>query len=92
MKEKLGWKDMEKAGLVRPATSLEIKTGKWKAMQPNIDNEKCIRCHKCVIYCPDLCIEEKEGKIVANMDYCKGCGLCAKVCPVKCIIMEKPKR
>jgi len=86
---KAGWKSIEKAGLVGPATSLEVKTGTWKAFRPVIDQKKCIRCHKCVVYCPDLCIEEKEGKIVADMDYCKGCALCAKLCPVNAIKMER---
>lgn len=27
----------------------------------------------------------------ADLDYCKGCGICAEVCPVKCISMEKEK-
>ncbi|MBS3121316.1 4Fe-4S binding protein [Candidatus Woesearchaeota archaeon] len=26
-----------------------------------------------------------------DFDYCKGCGICAKVCPVKCIKMEEDK-
>ncbi len=90
-KEKESWKEMKKAGIVECGTSLEVKTGKWKAMFPVIDQDKCIRCQRCVIYCPDLCIEEKKGKIIANLDYCKGCGLCAKMCPVNAIKMEKVK-
>ena len=27
----------------------------------------------------------------ADLEYCKGCGLCAQVCPVKCIKMEVEK-
>lgn len=92
MAEKKNWKEIRKAGLAEPATSLEVKTGEWKAFRPVIDKEKCIKCHKCVIYCPDLCIEEKEGKIVADMNYCKGCGLCAKICPVNAIKMVKVEK
>lgn len=32
-------------------------------------------------------IKRKE----TDFDYCKGCGICAKVCPVKCIKMEEDK-
>jgi len=89
MTKLLGWKEMKKAGLVEPASSLKVKTGVWKVEQPVVDHKKCTKCFKCVVYCPDLCIEEKEGKITPNYDYCKGCALCAKVCPVKAITMEK---
>jgi pyruvate ferredoxin oxidoreductase delta subunit len=85
------WKEIKKAGLVEPASSLKVKTGDWKILKPVIDNKKCIKCFKCVVYCPDFCIAEKEGKITPDYDYCKGCGVCAKVCPVKAIAMEKAR-
>jgi len=46
------------------------------------ENEKCIKCGICFIYCPDACIEETEdGFFEANLFYCKGCGICAHECP-----------
>ena len=92
MKKLKSWKEMKKAGLVEPASSLAVKTGEWKVFKPEIDHKKCIKCFKCVIYCPDLCIFEKDGKIERDLDYCKGCGVCAKVCPVKCIAMVKARK
>jgi len=89
MTELKSWKEMKKAGIVEAASSLKVKTGNWKVFKPVIDNKKCIRCFKCVIYCPDFCIFEKNGKIERDLDYCKGCGLCAKLCPVKAINMER---
>ncbi len=86
-----GWKEMRKAGLVEPASSLAVKTGDWKVFKPVVDHKKCIKCFRCVVFCPDLCIEMKNEKITSNLDYCKGCALCAKVCPVKCIKMEKAR-
>jgi pyruvate ferredoxin oxidoreductase delta subunit len=38
--------------------------------------------------CPEGCIEGKEkNKYNANLDYCKGCGICAYICPKKDIEM-----
>ncbi len=79
----------------RPATSLENLTGGWRSFIPKIDIDKCVGCLNCWIYCPEGCItryedENKKLKVKINYDYCKGCGICAEVCPVKdCIIMER---
>jgi len=85
----------------KPLESLKIKTGDWGAEYPVIDEEKCIGCGECEIFCPDLCIElverpeskkeeSKKAKKVAkiNYDYCKGCGICEVVCPAEAIKME----
>jgi len=67
--------------------SLENKTGKWSARHAEIDQKKCIKCHQCVIFCPEGCIEiESDGKNVeVNPDYCKGCTVCAIECPAQAI-------
>ena len=42
----------------------------------------------CVLPCPDNAIIHENNK-VNGIDYskCKGCGVCAKVCPFKAIEM-----
>jgi len=38
--------------------------------------------------CPEGCIEGTEkNQYNADLDYCKGCGLCADICPKKDIEM-----
>jgi pyruvate ferredoxin oxidoreductase delta subunit len=45
------------------------------------------------MFCPDIAVPENTGKrIETNYDYCKGCGICAQVCPVKCIDMVKEEK
>jgi pyruvate ferredoxin oxidoreductase delta subunit len=71
-----------------PATSLENKTGSWRAMRPVINREKCTKCLLCWIFCPDNSIVRREDDSVeVDYDYCKGCGICANECPVKAIEM-----
>ncbi|NOZ85766.1 MAG: hypothetical protein GXP49_05815 [Deltaproteobacteria bacterium] len=49
----------------------------------------CEACDVCILICPDMCISRnsKTGKIEIDLDYCKGCGLCAKFCPRSAITM-----
>lgn len=80
-----GWKDLPAGGFIdEPATALEFHTGDWRAMRPVWHEEKCIQCLQCWIYCPDSAVIVKDQKVCGpNLDYCKGCGICAKVCPPK---------
>ena len=44
----------------------------------------CSACDRCYIFCPDMSIRDTGGAqpgYVANPDYCKGCAICAAVCP-----------
>ncbi|MBI4596092.1 MAG: 4Fe-4S binding protein [Candidatus Tectomicrobia bacterium] len=68
-----------------------IKTGMWRLLRPVLSNDKCIKCFKCWIFCPDTAIDfsEKEATFTVNYDYCKGCGICNHECPVQAITMEK---
>ncbi|MFC2062886.1 4Fe-4S binding protein [Chloroflexota bacterium] len=46
-------------------------------------NLLCDSCDLCRLLCPDLCItrDNKASEIVIDHDWCKGCGICAEVCP-----------
>lgn len=83
-----GWRSIKPAGITEPGSAKELRTGDWRSKRPVHDMEKCIHCLQCFIYCPDCSIITEEGKF-KEFDYyhCKGCGICAKVCPVKCIEM-----
>jgi len=86
---KKGWKEIPIGGLIKEAGSaLKYKTGDWRSRRPIVDFDKCTSCLTCWIYCPDSAVIVKDQKMTGiNYDYCKGCGICASVCPVKCISM-----
>jgi len=67
----------------------EIKTGEWRFQRPVTKVDKCRQCGWCYIFCPLDCIEEKDNHFSANLDYCKGCAICAKICPAKAIMMVR---
>ena len=52
-------------------------------------NVRCESCDLCQLLCPDLCVTKngKTGKIEIDYDFCKGCGICAFVCPKGAIQM-----
>ena len=43
----------------------------------------CFHCGNCYMYCPDnaVKISPATGGFEFDLDFCKGCGLCAKECP-----------
>ncbi len=76
-----------------PAIGEAGKTGDWRDAFPLIDNEKCIpakqnkpACFLCWLYCPETVVS-KTVPIQIDMEYCKGCGICAEICPAHAIIM-----
>jgi len=62
-------------------------TGSWRSKRPVLDEENCIICGFCAIYCPVQCMEMTAVYFYANLDFCKGCGICARECPKNAISM-----
>lgn len=74
----------------KPGNALEFETGDWRSFVPDIDKKTCIDCLTCWIYCPDDCILVKDNKVQGiRLTHCKGCGICAKMCPKKAITMKE---
>ncbi|MBN2597873.1 4Fe-4S binding protein [Labilibaculum sp.] len=61
----------------------------WRSVRPLVDHEACVFCLRCYLLCPDGTILKENGKIEFDMDYCKGCGVCAYECPKDAIKMVK---
>jgi len=79
--------------ITEPGSTKHYKTGDWRIFRPYWDKTKCIQCMKCWQFCPDISIPQKDGKRQdTDFEFCKGCGICAKECPVKCIVMNKEKK
>ena len=75
--------------IFEPGNSVKNKTGSWRTEKPVIDYDKCKKCMRCWMFCPDNAISKD---IVINYDYCKGCGVCANVCPFNAIEMKKEEK
>ena len=87
---KKGWRNLPVAAVIfTPGSSMEYKTGGWRAFRPVVDENKCTFCLLCWIYCPDAAVKRADEvkKVRIDYDYCKGCGICASECPVKAITM-----
>lgn len=73
----------------KPAKGEAGRTGDWRSQTPVIDQEKCIQkesCLYCWLYCPDGVIT-REFPLEIDLEYCKGCGICAEECPRHAIEM-----
>jgi len=79
----LSWREVGPGGQVMtPGTSVNYKTSDWSVRHMNWNPETCIHCLLCWATCPDLCIlVENEKMKGVDQFYCKGCGICERVCP-----------
>lgn len=74
------------------------RTGDWRTLRPVVDNQRCTpakrgrpSCFLCWLYCPEAVIS-RTVPIQINLEYCKGCGVCAEECPTQAISMVEEAR
>ena len=83
------WQELPAGGVVTPAEAEQPHTGGWRTgLKPEVDLSRCVDCLLCWLYCPDSAIR-LDGAAFDGFDYdfCKGCEICAQVCPVQAIEM-----
>lgn len=78
----------------RPSVGEAGRTGDWRSARPVVTLETCVAvkqgkvtCQRCWVYCPDACISRGIGPEI-DLLHCKGCGICAEVCPTGAIEMH----
>jgi pyruvate ferredoxin oxidoreductase delta subunit len=83
------WKEIPTGCVVfEPGSASEYHTGSWRSQRPVWDDAKCIKCGICYVFCPEGCVQQGEdGFFKANLNYCKGCGICAHECWPRAIKM-----
>ncbi len=62
----------------------------WRVVKPVYNRDVCIDCQNCWVWCPDTSIISRDKQMLGiDYDHCKGCGVCAEVCPTnpKSLIM-----
>jgi pyruvate ferredoxin oxidoreductase delta subunit len=92
--EEYKWHELNIGGVIdEPGNAQSYLTGDWRSIRPIWDESKCIECGVCWMFCPDAAVYQKENKkFVANYDYCKGCGICAKECWPRAITMVEEEK
>jgi pyruvate ferredoxin oxidoreductase delta subunit len=88
-----GWRELPIGGMILEAGNSEgYITGSWRAFRPVRGRAKCTNCFLCWLYCPDSSIlvdAEQEEMVGFDLEHCKGCGICAVVCPVNAKVKRK---
>lgn len=75
--------------VVQPGTTRDQKKTGWRIYRPRFLQENCVGDRSCEILCPDGAVyHEGKRKFQVDLDACKGCGICAEMCPVGDIVME----
>lgn len=69
---------------------LTVRNAGWRNVRPVVDTSACTGCLKCYLYCPDGTVfkvapapdapAKATTQIAFDLDFCKGCGVCAREC------------
>jgi 2-oxoacid:acceptor oxidoreductase delta subunit (pyruvate/2-ketoisovalerate family) len=88
-----GWQEIPLGGMILEAgNAAEYVTGGWRAFRPVRGKADCSHCLQCWLFCPDssILVDPEHGKMIGfDLKHCKGCGICAAVCPVNATIARK---
>jgi pyruvate ferredoxin oxidoreductase delta subunit len=89
-----GWEEFEAGAVLNsfdgeaanrkhsPFNSFEYHVADWRVDRPVFNEDHCIHCQFCWVYCPDTAILSKDKKFdQVDYNHCKGCGICVEVCP-----------
>ncbi|MCX7772982.1 MAG: 4Fe-4S binding protein [Clostridia bacterium] len=72
------------------AGHLVTENAGWRTDRPVYAAQKCIGCFYCYLCCPEGVISKTpDNKVEIDHAFCKGCGICAKVCKKTAFTMEK---
>ena len=93
------WQDLPLGGvIVQAGNAVTYQTGGWRSFRPEINWIKsttmkgCAQCLICWLYCPDSAMIVLDGELTGvDLEHCKGCGVCARVCPAGCIMMVEER-
>jgi 2-oxoacid:acceptor oxidoreductase delta subunit (pyruvate/2-ketoisovalerate family) len=83
------WEQLPPGGAVAPGGAPRPHTGSWRTgSKPSVDLSRCVNCLICWLHCPDAAIR-LDGTTFDGFDYdfCKGCEICAQICPTQAIVM-----
>ena len=86
-KKQFGFDDIPENTAFDAGYLVSVNSG-WRSIKPVLNTEKCIGCMQCYLYCPDGVISIENKKAVIDYDFCKGCGICNKICKLNAIRME----
>ena len=83
------WRSLEPGGTVVPGSAPQPRTGGWRTgVKPSVELGKCVDCLLCWLHCPDSAVLlDGSGFGGFDYDHCKGCEICAEVCPTGAIAM-----
>lgn len=62
------------------AGHLVTENSGWRTKKPVLNEDLCIGCFYCYLCCPEGVIFKSNGKVDIDYDFCKGCGICVRVC------------
>ena len=72
-----------------PGELHSARTGDWRHQRPVTRARKCAHCGTCYLFCPTGCVQDAGTHFSADLEYCKGCGICASMCPATAIVMVR---
>jgi NAD-dependent dihydropyrimidine dehydrogenase PreA subunit len=75
-------------GLFCPFGAFQSFTNKVNAFEVRIDQEKCVKCKRCIQVCPTFSVDEGSINVGKMRITCTKCGKCVDACPKDAIFFH----